>query len=100
MMTDNLSDLLKTLFDVRQQKNALDKTEKAVLADLKPLVDPMFDKVPDAPVVENGIVLTRIAGTSRSIQADLLLERGVSPDVVSYATKTTTYYQYRTKEAK
>lgn len=99
-MTDNLSNLLKTLFDVRSQKNALDKTEKAILANLKPLVDPMFDKLPDAPVVEDGIVLTRIAGTSRSIQADLLLERGVSPDIVQYATKTTTFYQYRTKEAK
>ena len=97
-MTDNLSNLLKTLFNTRQQKNALDKTEKAILADLKPLVDPMFDKLPDAPVMEGGIVLTRIAGTSRSIQADLLLERGVSPDVVSYATKTTTYFSYRVKE--
>jgi len=99
-MTDNLSNLLKTLFDIRQQKNALDKTEKSILADLKPLVDPMFDKLPGAPVVESGIVLTRIAGTSRSIQADLLLERGVSPDIVDYATKTTTYFSYRVKEAK
>lgn len=99
-MTNTLSDLLKSLFDVRQQKNALDKTEKAILTDLKPLVDPMFDKLPDAPVVESGVALTRIAGTSRSIQADLLLERGVSPDIVDYATKTTTYFQYRTKEAK
>ena len=97
-MTDNLSNLLKTLYDIRQQKNALDKTEKSILADLKPLVDPMFDKLPDAPVVENGIVLTRVAGTSRSIQADLLLERGVDPSIVSYATKTTTYYSYRVKE--
>jgi len=99
-MTDNLPELLKTLYDIRIQKRALDKTEKAVLADLKPLVDPMFDVLPDAPVVENGVALTRTAGTSRSIQADLLLERGVSPDVVDYATKTTTYFSYRVKEAK
>jgi len=99
-MTDNLSDLLKTLYDIRTQKRALDKTEKAILADLKPLVDPKFDALPDAPVMENGIVLTRTTGTSRSISADLLLERGVSPDVVSYATKTTTYFKYLVKEAK
>jgi len=99
-MTDNLSNLLKSLYDTRQQKNALDKTEKAILADLKPLVDPKFDALPDAPVMENGIALTRTAGTSRSIQADLLLERGVSPDIVNYATKTTTYFSYRTKEVK
>ena len=99
-MTDNLANILKTLFDTRQQKNALDKIEKSILADLKPLVDPMFDKLPDAPVVENGIVLTRTDGTSRSIQADLLLKRGVSPDVIAYSTRTTTFYQYRTKETK
>jgi len=99
-MTDNLPDLLKTLYDIRTQKRALDKTEKAILSDLKPLVDPRFDALPDAPVVENGIALTRIVGTSRSIQADLLLERGVSPDIVDYATKTTQYFQYRTKAVK
>jgi len=99
-MTDNLPDLLKTLYDIRTQKRALDKTEKAILADLKPLVDPMFDALPDALVIESGIALTRIAGTSCSIQADLLLERGVSPDIVGYATKTTTYFSYRVKEQK
>ena len=99
-MTDNLSNLLKELYDIRTQKNSLDKLEKSILADLKPLVDPMFDKVPDAPVVEDGIVLTRIAGTSRSIQLDLLLERGVDPSIISYATKTTIYFSYRVKEAK
>ncbi len=99
-MTDKLSNLLKELFDIKTQKNSLDKLEKSILADLKPLVDPMFNKLPDAPVVGGGIALTRIAGTSRTISADLLLERGVSPDIVDYATKTTTYFQYRTKEAK
>ena len=99
-MSADLSDLLKSLLDVRTQKNALDKLEKSILIDLRPLVDPMFDKLPDAPVVENGVVLTRTAGTSRTISADLLLERGVSPDVVSYATKTVQFYQYRTKAAK
>ena len=96
-MTDNLSALLKNLYDVRRQKSDLEKVEKVILGELKPLVDPMFDKLPDAPVVENGIVLTRVAGTSRSIQADLLLERGVDPSIVSYATKTTTYFSYRVK---
>jgi len=99
-MTANLSDLLRSLYDIRQQKNALDKTEKAILAGLKPLVDPKFDALPDAPIVEGGIVLTRTPGASRSIQADLLLERGVSPDIVRYATKETTYFRYLTKEMK
>ena len=99
-MTDNLSVLLKNLYDVRRQRSDLEKVEKVILGELKPLVDPKFDALPDQPITESGVVLTRIAGTSRSIQADLLLERGVSPDIVDYATKTTTYYQYRTKAVK
>jgi len=99
-MTNNLSDLLRILFDTRQQKSALEKTEKAILAELKPLVDPMFDKLPDAPVVEDGIVLTRSDGMTRTISSDLLLERGVSPDVIHYATKETPYFKYLTKGAK
>jgi len=100
MVTDTLVSLLHTLQDVRRQKSALEKVEKGVLVDLKPLVDPMFDKVPDEPVTEDGLSLTRVAGVSRSISADLLLERGVAPDIIAFATKTTTYYQYRLKEAK
>lgn len=99
-MSANLSSLFQSLYDVRQQKNTFDKTEKAILADIKPLVDPMFEKLPDTPVVENGLAMTRIAGTSRAISADLLLERGVSPEIVDYATKTTPYFQYRVKEVK
>jgi len=99
-MTDNLSDLLSNLFEVRTQKSALEKTEKAILAELKPLVDPKFDALPDAPIVGGGVALTRTVGTSRSVQADLLLERGVSPDIVNFATRTTTYFSYRVKEAK
>jgi len=106
-MTDNLPDLLKTLYDIRTQKNALEKTEKAILADLKPLVDPEFDRLASieeagsgVPIQASGLQLFRTAGTSRSIHADLLLERGVSPDIISYATKTTQYFQYRVKEVK
>ena len=98
-INNQLSELLKTLYETRTQKNALDKVEKAILAELKPIVDPKFDAL-DAPIVDSGIVLTRTSGTTRSIQSDLLLERGVSPDVINYATKVTTFFQYRTKESK
>ena len=98
-MTD-LANLLRTLHTVRQQRTALEKTEKVVLAELKPLVDSKFDELPDQPVVGDGLALTRTSGASRTISGDLLLERGVAPDIVAYATKTTTYYQYRTKEQK
>jgi len=106
-MTDNLSSLFQSLYVTRQQKNVLDKTEKAILAEIKPLVDPEFDHLalveeagPGVPIVSSNLELFRVSGTSRSISAELLLARGVSPDIVSYATKTTTYFQYRIKEVK
>ncbi len=96
----SLPELLSTLYTIRQQRLALEKVEKSVLSELKPLVDPKFDALPDEPVVGDGVQLTRVAGTTRSISADLLLERGVSPEIVLFATKTTTFFQYRTKELK
>ena len=65
-MTDNLSQLLQSLLDVRKQKSALEKTEKAILARLKPLVDPKFDALPEEPLVSDGIQLSRSSGTSIS----------------------------------
>lgn len=97
---NDLSALVASLYAIRAQKRELDKTEKELLAELKPLVDPQFDVLPKTPVEAGGLVLTRIAGTSRSISADLLLERGVAAEIVSYATKTTEFFQYRVREAK
>jgi hypothetical protein len=100
-------EIIESLYKVRQQKAALEKTEKALLAQLKPLVDPTFDANADLGLTINETVihagsfdLTRTSGTNRSVSADLLLERGVAPDVISFATKTTTYYQYRVKDNK
>lgn len=90
--------LIHDLCQVRQQKAALDRTEKLILGTLKPMVDPKFDALPDQPVVGDGFALTRIPGTTRTISAELLLERGVAPDVVNYATKTTAYFRYSVKE--
>jgi hypothetical protein len=95
-----LSELLLSLYTVRQQKSALEKTEKAILTEIKPLVDPEFDKLPEEPIVYDGIALTRTEGTRRSISGDKLLERGVAPDIVAYSTEVSTFYTYRTKEQK
>ena len=103
-MTDNLTSLVANLYDIRKQRSALEKVEKTILAEIKPLVDPQFDELnergEEAARVADGIRLLRIQGTSRSISSDLLLERGVAPDIIAYCTKTTNYYQYRVKEVK
>lgn len=99
-MMSSLNELLSSLYTVRQQKSALEKTEKAILTELKPIADPVFDSNPDEPIVGDGVQLTRSEGVSRTILGDLLLERGVSPEIIAYATKTTSYFQYRTKDVK
>ena len=100
----DLYDLLQSLHSVRQQKSALEKTEKAILANLKPLVDPDFDNLEktggEVTIGAGSLQLFRILGTSRTIKAELLLERGVAAEIVSYATKTTMYHQYKVREAK
>lgn len=94
----DLADTIKTLQDVRREKAILDKAEKAILTSLKPLVDPMFDsgKCP----ASDSLVLIRSDGVTRTIVADLLLERGVDPGIISFATKTTSYYKYQVKDRK
>ena len=82
--------LIHSLYDVRQRRSNLEKTEKEIMSSLKPLVDPDFDIHLDLglpisePVVGAGdLSLTRIAGTNRSISSELLLERGISPDIIA-----------------
>lgn len=95
-----LSGLITGLCQVRKEKASLDKTEKAILAELKPLVDPKFDAFPEQHIVGDGLELTRSSGTSRTISAELLLERGIAAEIINYATKTTTYFRYLVKEKK
>lgn len=99
MTTYDLSSLIAHLYSVRQQKSDLEKTEKSLLAEIKPLVDTQFDEA-DIPLSHGGFVMTRSVGTSRTISADLLLEQGVDADTIVRATRTSTYYQYRIKEQK
>jgi hypothetical protein len=101
MPIDNqINNMITELFEARQKKAELDKLEKAILEALKPLVDPKFDQLPDAPIVAAGIELSRGSGESRTIKGDLLLERGVSPEIIAYSTTTTTYFRYLTNKPK
>jgi len=101
MPTDNrIDNMITELYEARQKKAELDKLEKAILEALKPLVDPKFDALPDQPIVSGDIQFSRSSGVSRTIKGDLLLERGVSPDIISYATTTTKYFRYLTGKPK
>ena len=101
MPIDNrINNMIAELYETRQKKAELGELEKAILEALKPLVDPKFDKLPDAPIVVGDIQFSRSSGVSRTIKGDLLLERGVAPDVIAYATTTTKYFRYLTSKPK
>ena len=101
MPTDNrINNMITELYDARQKKAELDKLEKAILEALRPLVDPKFDALPDQPIVSGDIQFSRSSGVNRTIKGDLLLERGVAPDIISYATTTTKYFRYLTGKPK
>ena len=101
MPIDNrINNMVAELFETRQKKAELDKLEKAILEALKPLVDPRFDALPDQPIVSGDIQFSRSASESRTIKSELLLERGVDPSIIAYATKTTSYFRYLTSKPK
>lgn len=100
-MSDNqLINMIVELYNTRQQKADLGKLEDAILESLKPLVDPKFDLLQDQPIVAEGVHLKRSPGENRTISADLLLERGVAPDIIQYATRVSTYFRYLTNKPK
>ena len=99
-MDNRINNMVAELYDTRQKKSELEKLEKAILEALKPLVDPKFDELPDEPIVVGGIQFKRQGSESRTIKGDLLLERGVSPDIIAYATTTTRYFRYLTSKPK
>lgn len=93
----DLIESLQQLYSLRQAKASIEKQEKELLATIKAEVDPLLDESGAKDYQAGDITLTRIAGTNVSIKADLLLERGVAPDVIDYATKRTSYFQYKVK---
>lgn len=104
----DINSLLQSLDTIRKQIAVLEKSEKSVLNQIKPIVDPDFNSLPAPKKGESypslffggELGLARTPTVHRSISADLLLERGVSPDVINYATKTTNSFQYRIKTKK
>ena len=99
-MDNRINNMVAELYDIRQKKAELEKLEKAILEALKPLVDPKFDELPDEPIVVGEVQFRRQGSESRTIKGDLLLERGVSPDIIAYATTTTKYFRYLTSKPK
>jgi len=90
----NTVELVSAIYQARQQKSAIEKTEKTLLAELKKSLDAELEAA-GGKLPVGDFTVQRIAGSNASIKADLLMERGVSPDVIQYATKITEYFQYK-----
>ena len=93
-----LRDLATDLLATRGVKAAMDKREKELVSAIKELVDGVC--LPDATTKFDlgGVELSRVPGMSASVSRDLLLERGVDPSIIDYATKRTAYFQWRVRE--
>jgi len=99
MATKMTTELMKKLYETKQQKRALEALEASLLDQLKALVDPVFNKK-SGPISAGGIILTRVPARKCTVSTDKLLERGVSPEVIVYATEITDYFRYLLKEDK
>lgn len=100
-------DLVVALDTIRSQKRALEKAEESIVSELKPLVADKFKLVVTeegkAPVLIStfgALGLSQISMVNRSISRDKLLERGVDPSIVLYATTITNFHQYRIVQPK
>ena len=94
-----INESVKQLHAIRQAKSSLEKQEKGLLADIKAEIDPLLDASGITDYQAGELIVSRIAGTNVSIKSELLMERGVAPDIIDYATKRSGYFQYRIKEA-
>ena len=98
--TKSLDRLVNNLYSLRQQKKAIEQVEKDTLVEIKAHVDRDFEKDPKRKMTFGNLVLSRQSGTNTSIKAERLLEKGVSPEIIDYATQRTSYFQYPVKPVK
>lgn len=111
-MTDNITTLIDTnlyklaneLASVRSAIKELKAKEDLLVEELKSKIGDTLDggKVnvnhEDRFVLIPSYQLNMVQGTNTHIKRERLLERGVSPDVIDYATAKTTYTSLRIKE--
>lgn len=90
-----LSSLAAELSSLRQAKAALEERVEQVVKELDTLV--VSDGLKLSAL---GWVVSRVGSVNRRISADKLLERGVDPGVIEYATVETSFHKYYIKAEK
>jgi hypothetical protein len=98
MAEKSLTNMIAELYHVRQTVAQFKKTEDSLMATIKPLADAELAKL--SPGVKSELTdgiytLVRVGGTNSRVDPQLLLSRGVAPDIIDSCTKRTTYFQYK-----
>lgn len=86
----------------RRVKRELETEIQGVTANLKELVTPYVDELGPKILVhsdreDRAVEIHLVKGTSRRIDPEILLSKGVSPDIIKAATKVSEYEQLRVK---
>lgn len=96
-MNNAVVDKVAALYQIRQQISAMEKIEKVMSGEMKELLDQDLEDN-NNEVAVGKLIVKRIASSRTSISSEKLLERGVSPGIVQYATTVSQYFQYKIKE--
>ena len=92
--TTEIQTWAENVYKARKQKAFWEAVEKENMEKLKAVVNPIFDTRSDCDYGIGEFKIGRVAGRSSSIKAEKLLQRGVAPDVVEFATSVSEYYRY------
>jgi hypothetical protein len=95
-----LEQVLSDLYSARSMKKTAESIEANCKALLAPMVDGVADQFPDAALLAGPWRIKRTAGSSVHVDASILLEKGVQPEIVEAATVRSSYYQYRVAQIK
>jgi hypothetical protein len=97
LVDSNLQEVLTKYHAIKGSRRSLDKEEKSLKDQLASSLGRFINEYPDARAFEfggSGVVL--VESVNNHISAEKLLERGVDPEIVAFATKTTPYTRYDT----
>lgn len=96
--TPLILDLISRLYTARMMKSSAVSMEKEVMEQfgLKSSLSNLCDhyQVNNSKISIGDYLIKRTPGTTRTIKADLLMARGVSPDIIAECTTETSYYKY------
>ena len=96
-----IDELSLELFALSKARQAAERREKEIKAELDTLTAPWFASGHKLmPVADGRFDLKRIPGSTSSINREKLLQRGVAPDVIAFATTKTEWHRYAVAEAK